>query len=52
MTFSTVSGCNADDLSPSPTGLSRVRPRFSGVSASKPVSTMKVPDGPTIAHTK
>ena len=52
MTFSTVSGAMPMELSPSPTGLSRVRPRFPAVSASKPVSTMKVPDGPTIAQTK
>ena len=40
------------DFSPSAIGFNSARSRFFAISASKPVSTTKVPDGPTIAQTK
>jgi hypothetical protein len=52
MTSLIESGAMPRAFRPSPIGFSILRPRFFAIASSKPVSTTKVPEGPTIAHTK
>jgi hypothetical protein len=52
MICSTASGWMPIAARPSPTGFTSWRPRCAAIAASNPVSTTKVPCGPTMAQTK